>query len=599
MTTVGGAPPGADVTGDDAPVAVGWAVALLASAWIGAVAAWPVPPAPAAVIGLVCWWLRRPLLVVAAVGLLASGLGARAVDGLGPAAPGPFAGVVELVTDPRPSGPVGMRAEVRLPTGQRVRATAHGPPGWALERADAGSRVVLVGRVGRLDRTAWSDSRHLVGTLVVERVDAVGPGGPLSRLAGVVREAVSGGARRLPAELRPLYLGLVIGDDREQPPAQQAAFRVAGMTHLLAVSGQNVAFVLLAAGPVLRRLTTWPRLVAVVGVLVVFATVTRFEPSVLRATATAGLAAWSVALGRPTRGLRALCLAVAGLVLVDPLLVRSVGFQLSVAASAGIVGLGPGLQGVVPGPRWLREPLVVTASAQLAVLPVLTSVFGPVSVASVPANLLVSWTAGLVMTWGLTVGPVAGVVPDWLGEVLQAPAAWSLRWIDAVARAAAGSGAPRLGAAAALPLAVAVAWWLWAPAARRLGLLVVALVVALAPTRLVTAPLPGARLCAGGDTGMSVLIVDDAGRGADLLEALLDRGVRQVDLVVAARGGRNNGQLVDELRRLVAVGVVVAPPQHEVVGARRVQAPLTVPIAAGALLVDPVDDDTLQVSGPC
>ena len=58
------------------------------------------------------------------------------------------------------------------------------------------------------------------------------------------------------------------------------------LTHLLAVSGQNVAFTLALAGPVLRRLRIWPRLGATLVVLALFGLATRFEPSVLRAAAT-------------------------------------------------------------------------------------------------------------------------------------------------------------------------------------------------------------------------------------------------------------------------------------------------------------------------
>ena len=64
---------------------------------------------------------------------------------------------------------------------------------------------------------------------------------------------------------------------------------------------------------------------------------TRFEPSVLRAAAMASLAAVSVFLARPASGIRLLALATTGLLLVDPLLVWSVGFLLSVGATAGIV----------------------------------------------------------------------------------------------------------------------------------------------------------------------------------------------------------------------------------------------------------------------
>ena len=76
-----------------------------------------------------------------------------------------------------------------------------------------------------------------------------------------------------------------------------------------------------------------------------FALITRFEPSVLRASAMAAVAVTATTLGRDSSSLRLLALAVGGLVLVDPFLVHSVGFQLSVAACVGIVllSISPGI----------------------------------------------------------------------------------------------------------------------------------------------------------------------------------------------------------------------------------------------------------------
>ena len=53
---------------------------------------------------------------------------------------------------------------------------------------------------------------------------------------------------------RALFLGIVFGDDRGQSELEQFRFRASGLGHLTAVSGQNVAFVLVAASPLLRRL---------------------------------------------------------------------------------------------------------------------------------------------------------------------------------------------------------------------------------------------------------------------------------------------------------------------------------------------------------
>ena len=88
-------------------------------------------------------------------------------------------------------------------------------------------------------------------------------------------------------ERRALYAGFVLGDDRGQPVEITDDFRASGLSHLLVVSGQNVAFVLALVSPLLRRLRLGWRLVAGLALLLLFGVLTRWEPSVLRAEAMA------------------------------------------------------------------------------------------------------------------------------------------------------------------------------------------------------------------------------------------------------------------------------------------------------------------------
>jgi len=221
----------------------------------------------------------------------------------------------------------------------------------------------------------------MVGRLTVSEVGDTHPGAPHYRAANALRGVLVRGAASLGGEDRALFSGLLIGDDRDRSPRTADDFRGAGLTHLLAVSGQNVAFVLLLVQPLAVRLGLWGRWLMILAVLGLFATVTRFEPSVLRATAMAGLAVSVWLAGRQVSGRRILALAVAGLVLAQPLLVHSLAFRLSVAASAGILFWAPSLAERIAGPRPLAKALAVTAAAQLAVAPLVIPVFGGVPVA--------------------------------------------------------------------------------------------------------------------------------------------------------------------------------------------------------------------------
>ncbi len=217
-----------------------------------------------------------------------------------------------------------------------------------------------------------------------------------------------------------------------------------------------MAFVLVAVGPLLRRLGRRSRWVATLGVIAWFALLTRFEPSVLRASVMAGLSATAVVVGRPASAVRILGLAVTVLLLVDPLLVWSVGWWLSVGATAGIALLSRGIAARLPGPRPLALALGVTLAAQLGVAPVQLLAFGPVPVASVPANLLAEPVAGPVMMWGLPAGVVAGLVPIPLARVVQLPTLLGVRWIAVVARVARAAPLGHVGWPALAVLAILV-----------------------------------------------------------------------------------------------------------------------------------------------
>lgn len=423
----------------------GWvaaaAVAAAVGAWTAPAVPWPVALAVVVAAALA----RRPAWLVLGVLLVTAVLSQRAWAGLDPAQPGPVQGRAVLVGDPQRL--VAATVAVARFDGQRVELWAHGPPAAGLRRALAGQVIVFEGhRQPRPAEAIAADPwRRVVGRIELSRVDGVEPGLWPHRLANEVHRRLAHGARSLPEDDRALLAGLVLGDDREQPPQLRDAFDAVGLSHLLAVSGQNVAFVLAAASPVLLRLRLRARFVAVLTLLAFFATVTRFEPSVLRAVTMAAATATAAALGRPASGLRVLCLAVVGLLAVDPLLVRALGFQLSVAASAGILVLAPAIQRRLPLPPSWGTALAVPLAAQLATAPLLVSRNGSLPLVSLLANVAAVPAAGLVMTWGSSAGLIAGFLPGWAAALLSSPSRVLLGWISWVARRGADLPAVPIG----------------------------------------------------------------------------------------------------------------------------------------------------------
>ncbi len=551
---------------------VALAVAAIAGAWWSAA----VPLIPAIALGVVALAARKPWLLVAAVVLLGSSLGARAWSGLDPVPAAAFEGEVTLVADPIPAG-AGMRVDVRA-GGRRYEAWAYGRAARDLGERLAGDRAVVTGSVRSIQPLpAYLAARHISNRLSIDQIHGSRSGAPAYQLANWLRRTIARGAESLGGDQHALLTGLSYGDDRYQSPVLSDDFRAAGLTHLLAVSGQNVAFVLILARPLIERFDYRGRWVLTLGLIGFFALVTRFEPSVLRATVMAAIAATATLLGREASSRRVLALAVALLVLVDPLLVHSVAFRLSVGASVGIILWSVPLAERIPGPRVLADALSVTVSAQLAVAPLLIATFGGVPVASLPANLLAAPVAGPIMMWSLSAGVVAGLVGGPAAQLIHWPTALGVGWIQAVAGWAASA---RLGELRGLHLVAVVigvgGWWL---ARRRLlrAVAVVGLTIALlvpAVALRITDPPFHAVLDSGVEVwrhDRTTVVVLGANRSTGrLLEDLRRAGVGAADLVVADRGGQAQREQVWALRERMWVGAVVAPPGHRIGGATTV-----------------------------
>jgi competence protein ComEC len=413
-------------------------VVALAAAVSVAVASHSIPLALiAALIGALPF--RSPRLVVLAALLVTLGAvrAEHAWSGLAPDRLGPYTGWVRLVSDPQPNA-----SSTRLVVdvgGERFETWIRGRHRQLRIAELRGGQLVLVGGVrhalahGRAGRVA---SQHVVGEFTVDWLSDVRDGSPLARASNRVRATIEVGAAALRHPYDTLFRGLVIGDDRDQPPEMIARFRASGLSHLTAVSGQNLAFLLAAFGPLLVRLRPWIRWSVTLALIGWFAALTRFEPSILRAAAMAAVSATAFATGRERSPVRGLALAVILLLLIDPLLAWSVGFWLSVGAAGGVCTVGPMLaRRLAPhrGLGRLAPPLGITMGAQAGVAIPALLVFGHVPVVSIPANLLAVPVAGAVMLYGIPAALLAGFVPVCSGAVMF-PAQVGCVWVDTVAR---------------------------------------------------------------------------------------------------------------------------------------------------------------------
>ncbi|HVS02750.1 MAG TPA: DNA internalization-related competence protein ComEC/Rec2 [Thermoanaerobaculia bacterium] len=256
-------------------------------------------------------------------------------------------------------------------------------------------------------------------------------GDPWLALEGSVAGA---GEPPAPVEARPgerLALALLLGEATALPPEWREGMRRAGLSHLLAVSGLHVGMLAALVALVLLPAPRGWRIAGAALAALAYALLVGPRPSVLRAAAMAAAAAAALGLRRPPQALNALGLAALALLLTDPARLGHLGFQLSFAATTGILLLAPRLARALSWlPRPLALSLAVTLAAQLATLPWSLAAFHRVAPLAPLANLLAVPWAGVVLAaaagWAAT-RVLAPPLASWMLPVLDglaAPVAW-------------------------------------------------------------------------------------------------------------------------------------------------------------------------------
>jgi competence protein ComEC len=264
----------------------------------------------------------------------------------------------------------------------------------------------------------------------------------LQRAAGVIRSGLRSAVAGQSADVRGLLPGLVLGDVSRMDPALTADFRTAGLTHLVAVSGANVAILFAVVLALARLARVPPRSALVVStvLLVGFVVLVRPTPSVLRAAVMAGLLVAAALSGRLRQPMSALLGAILLLMLADPELSRSAGFALSTAATAALLVVAPRWAVVLRRrlPQRLADSLAVATAAQLACGPLIAVLSGQVSLVAVPANLLAEPAVPFATVMGVLTAVTAPFAMP-LARVLARLAALPTIWLAGVARHAAAA----------------------------------------------------------------------------------------------------------------------------------------------------------------
>jgi len=287
------------------------------------------------------------------------------------------------------------------------------------------------------------------GTLTARSIDVVPTSAdPRHRLEELRRGAADALAGVLPEPEAGLAAGILIGLRDRVDRDLAAAFTTAGVSHVVAISGWNIAIVAAAIAALAGGLRRRRRSVVTILAIVAYVCFAGASASVVRAAMMAGVVLLARESGRAGRAAAALGWAATLLLVADPALIGDAGFQLSSLATAGLIAWATPVTDWIDRvgrgrlPRWLAESLGVSLAAQAATLPVVLVSFGRLAVLSPIVNLAVVPLVAPAMAVGL-VALASGVViqlgmPAVVGAILAAPGWVILRILVAIVEVAAG-----------------------------------------------------------------------------------------------------------------------------------------------------------------
>ncbi len=375
--------------------------------------------------------------------LLSGGWGQAPQAGV-PEGPGPWVARVTALGTPREGT---QRLTVVLDDAAATILAVTAPRYPAVEPGD---RVRLAGRPAPPPVGSYGDFLRRTGVVGTLRSADLAILARVSDAAGFLertrRAAGDALARALPEPAAGLAAGILVGLRDRVDRDLAAAFTATGLSHVVAISGWNIALVAGLVGAALagraRRTRSCAILVAIVGYTVLAGA----SASVVRASAMAGVALLARESGRPGTAAAALGWAVALLVLAVPASAADVGLQLSAAATAGLIAWSRPLSAVIERraawlPGWIREGLGVSLAAQAATLPIVLLAFGRVAPLSPLTNLAVVPLVPAAMATGalaLVGGALAAVGGPGIAAVLAGlPGAFVLGLLIAIVRVAA------------------------------------------------------------------------------------------------------------------------------------------------------------------
>jgi competence protein ComEC len=314
-----------------------------------------------------------------------------------------------------------------------------------------GDRVRVDGEISlpEPDEDGFDYARYLSTKRISGVIEATGVW-PVDENTGWIGQVHRRTETALAYGLRPqeaaVVRGMVLGDRSLIPEDLELAFQRSGVTHVLAISGQHVAILAAVIYFALRTIAIGPiyRIPLTLVLIWLYTLVAGAPPSAIRAGVVATLVLVARLLGLQISPVHFMTTMLATVLVYNPLLVYSTGFQLSVAAVFGILLLRKPLKILIERtllrplqkpPQTLSNLLAASLAAQLATAPIIAASFDEVSIIGALTNLIAVPISGPILTLGM-LGSLVGNVAPALAYPLNASNGFLVAVLEWVARTA-------------------------------------------------------------------------------------------------------------------------------------------------------------------
>ena len=253
------------------------------------------------------------------------------------------------------------------------------------------------------------------GSVSIESRDDISPWEQWMRRAAEIRTHYLERMRAvMPRTDAAAIFAMLFGGYEGIDPALLEAYTTTGIVHILSVSGSHISLIaaVIAWIAVILRLPRWFGAAVVISAIFFYVLLAGMVPPAVRSGMMGGAAFLGLVLGRERDAKYLLLLTGLFMLMVSPLLLFHISFQLSFLATAGLLFLAPVLRACMAGlPRVLAASFSITMGAQLATLPILAWHFNQISLSSLLSNLLVVPIVDLIIVLGLGGGILAFLVP--------------------------------------------------------------------------------------------------------------------------------------------------------------------------------------------